>query len=47
LFSVATVLSNVTNAQPVKKPTEEMIKLAEYAKHHIPETNEKVTILSY
>ncbi len=47
MFSVATVLSNVTNAQPVKKPTEEMIKLAEYAKHHIPETNEKVTILSY
>jgi len=36
------VLSNITNAQPAKKPTEEMIKLAEYAKHHIPETNEKV-----
>ena len=42
LFSIATVLSNVSNAQPVKKPTDEMIKLAEYAKHHIPETNEKV-----
>lgn len=40
LFSIATILSNCTNAQPVKKPTEEMIKLAEYAKHHIPETNE-------
>lgn len=41
LFSIASILSNVTNAMPVKKPTEEIKKLAEYAKHHIPEENEK------
>lgn len=41
LFSIASVLANVANALPAKKPTEEMIKLAEYAKHHIPEENEK------
>ncbi|CAF0749986.1 unnamed protein product [Brachionus calyciflorus] len=41
LFSIATVLTNLTNANPPKKPTEEMVKLAEYAKHHIPEENEK------
>lgn len=43
LFSIATIFSNVSNAQPVTKPSEEMIKIAEYAKHHIPETNEKDT----
>lgn len=37
LFSIASVLSNVSNSIPPKKPTDEMIKLAEYAKHHIPE----------
>jgi len=41
LFSIATILSNVSNSIPPKKPTEEMLKLAEYAKHHIPETHEK------
>ncbi len=30
----------MTNAIPPKKPTEEMIKLAQYAKHHIPETHQ-------
>lgn len=39
LFSIASVLSNVTNAIPPKKPTEEMLKLAEYAKHHVPEVH--------
>ncbi len=39
LFSISSVLSNVTNAIPPKKPTDEMLKLAEYAKHHIPETH--------
>lgn len=38
-FSIATVLSNVTNAIPPKKPSEEMLKIAEYAKHHIPEVH--------
>lgn len=41
LFSVASIFSNVSNAIPPKKPTEEMLKLAEYAKHHVPETHEK------
>ena len=41
LYSIATVLSNMCNAQPTKKPTEEMVKLAEYAKHHIPAENAK------
>ncbi|RMZ96061.1 hypothetical protein BpHYR1_001189 [Brachionus plicatilis] len=41
LFSIASILANVTNANAAKKPSEEMIKLAEYAKHHIPEENEK------
>lgn len=39
LFSIASVFSNVTNAIPPKKPTDEMLKLAEYAKHHIPEVH--------
>jgi hypothetical protein len=43
LFSIASILANLANAIPVKKPSEEMIKLAEYAKHHIPEVNEKDT----
>ena len=42
LFSIASIFSNVSNAIPPKKPTEEMLKLAEYAKHHVPETHEKV-----
>lgn len=41
LFSIASILCNLSNANPTKKPTEEMLKLAEYAKHHIPEENEK------
>lgn len=41
LFSVASIFSNVSNAIPPKKPTEEMIKLANYAKHHVPEMHEK------
>ena len=39
LFSIASIISNVTNSIPPKKPTEEMLKLAEYAKHHVPETH--------
>lgn len=41
LFSISSIFCNLTNANPAKKPTEEMVKLAEYAKHHIPEENEK------
>ena len=41
LYSISMVLSNISNAQPVKKPTDEMKKLAEYAKHHVPEEHEK------
>jgi hypothetical protein len=41
LYSVATVLANVCNAYEVKKPDPEMIELAKYAKHHIPEENAK------
>lgn len=41
LFSIASVLINLANAVRREKPTEEMVKLAEYAKHHIPEENEK------
>jgi hypothetical protein len=40
-------LANLTNALPVKKPTEEMIKLAEYSKHHIPEEDEKVIRIAF
>lgn len=47
LYSIATILSNLANAIPVKKPDEEMKKLAEYAKHHIPEENEKVSSSLY
>jgi hypothetical protein len=43
LFSIASVLSNLSNSQPREKPSEEMIKLAEYAKHHVPEEDEKDT----
>ena len=34
-------MSNLSNAQPREKPTEELKKLAEYAKHHVPEEDEK------
>jgi hypothetical protein len=47
LYSISAILANLTNAIPVKKPTEEMIKLAEYSKHHIPEEDEKVFLDLY
>lgn len=41
MFSIASILANLSNALPAVKPTEELKKLAEYAKHHIPEVDEK------
>jgi hypothetical protein len=34
-------LANLANAHQREKPTEELKKLAEYAKHHVPEEDEK------
>ncbi len=41
LYSIATILYNVCNAKELKKIDPEMIELAKYAKHHIPEEHEK------
>ena len=41
LYSIATIISNLSNAIPSQKPSEEMVKLAQYAKHHVPEEHEK------
>lgn len=40
LFSIASILANVMNSIPQQKPSEEIKKLAEYAKHHVPEEDE-------
>lgn len=44
LYSVASIMTNLSNAYDVTKPNQEMIELAKYAKYHIPEDHEKVSI---
>lgn len=41
LYSVATILANLCNAYEIKKPDPELIELAKYAKHHVPELHER------
>jgi hypothetical protein len=36
---------NLANAYEVKKPSEELLELAKYAKYHIPEEHEKVSFI--
>ncbi len=42
LYSVASVFVNLTNSYDVEKLEPEMVKLAQYAKQHIPEPHPKV-----
>jgi hypothetical protein len=35
----------LANAYEVKKPSEELLELAKYAKYHIPEEHEKVCFI--
>ena len=45
LYSIATIFVNLANAFEVKKPSEELLELAKYAKYHIPEEHEKVVLI--
>ncbi|KAI0982919.1 hypothetical protein GJ496_003778 [Pomphorhynchus laevis] len=40
-FTVCSIIFNLSNAEVIKKPDEEMIKLAKYSKQHIPEVHPK------
>ncbi|KAL7674454.1 hypothetical protein ACOME3_000735 [Neoechinorhynchus agilis] len=40
-FSATVIISNLSNAEPLKRPDEEMVKLAKYAQHHIPVSHPK------
>ncbi len=42
VYPVGQILVNVTNSYEVKKPEPEMLELAKFAKHHVPEEHEKV-----
>lgn len=41
LYPVATVFVNLTNSYDQKDPEPEMVELAKFAKHHVPEKHEK------
>ena len=42
LYSLTTILVNLTNTYDVHKPDKEMTELATYAKQHIPKEHPKV-----
>ena len=44
LFPVAQVFVNCTNSYDDPKPDKEMVELAKFAKQHVPETHEKVSL---
>lgn len=45
LYPVAQVFVNLTNSYDKKEIEPEMIELAKYAKQHIPEEHEKVSLI--
>jgi len=45
LYSLTTILVNVTNTYDIHKPEKEMIELATYAKQYIPKEHPKVKII--
>ena len=42
VYPCAQILVNVTNSYDTPEPEPEMVELAKFAKHHIPEKHEKV-----
>ena len=42
LYPVAQVLVNLTNSYEKKDPDPELVELAKFAKHHVPEEHDKV-----
>jgi hypothetical protein len=43
VYTMAAIFMNCSNAYDKPKIDEEMVKLAQYAKHHVPETHPKDT----
>ncbi|CAI2349049.1 unnamed protein product [Caenorhabditis sp. 36 PRJEB53466] len=43
VYTLATIYANLSNAYEKPKVDEEMVKLAQFAKHHVPETHPKDT----
>lgn len=41
MYAVASVFVNLTNTYDVPKADDEMVKLAKFAKHHVPEGHPK------
>lgn len=40
-YTLASIYVNLTNSYEKPKVEEEMVKLAQFAKHHVPETHPK------
>jgi protein unc-45 len=47
LYSIITIVVNLTNSYDVQKPDKQMLELAAYAKQHIPKEHAKVTHDNY
>lgn len=43
MYSLASIFVNLTNTYDKPQANEEMVKLAQFAKHHVPETHPKDT----
>jgi protein unc-45 len=43
VYTMATIFTNCSNAYDRPKVDEELVKLAQFAKHHVPETHPKDT----
>jgi len=47
VYPCGQILVNTTNSYDTQEPEPEMLELAKFAKHHIPEKHEKVIYVVY